>query len=411
MEKIWGKYGSIKDRVAIVGMGCTKFGERWNTSFDDMIVDAAYQAYEDAGIEPSDIQAAWLGTWQSGLDGMLASEPLRTQYIPITRIENECATASDSFRNACYAVAAGIYDMVLAIGCEKLKDTGFSGLAGGQPPASHSLFAGGSAPASFALLATNYFARYGLSYEEGKHMLGRISYKSHKNGALNRNAHFQREVPMETILNAPMIAWPLGLYDCCGNSDGAAAAIITTPEIARTLRKGKEPPVFVKALQIAASPRDGNYNTKFDYTHVETTVRAAQAAYKEAGITNPREQISMAEVHDCFSITEAVTMEDLGFSPRGTVRDDIESGFFDLDGKLPVQPDGGLKSFGHPIGASGLRMIYEMYLQLQGRADKIKIPNMPSRQIKNPKLGLTHNLGGAPAGCVIYVGIVGLEGA
>jgi len=215
---------------------------------------------------------------------------------------------------------------------------------------------------------------------------------------------------METILNAPMIAWPLGLFDCCGVSDGSAAAIVTTPEIAKKLRKGKEPPVFAKALQIAMAPGDGKYNSKYDYAHVETTVRAAAAAYKEAGITNPREQISMAEVHDCFSITEAVTMEDLGFSPRGKVRDDIENGFFDLDGQLPVQPDGGLKCFGHPIGASGLRMIYEMYLQLQGRADYLLNPGKPSRQVKNPKLGLTHNLGGNPARCAIFVGIVGLEG-
>ncbi len=200
-----------------------------------------------------------------------------------------------------------------------------------------------------------------------------------------------------------MIAWPLGLYDCCGVSDGAAAAIITTPEIAKSLRKGKEPPMFVKALQIAMAPNDGNLTQKFDYMHVEATVRAGERAYKEAGITNPREQISMAEVHDCFSITEAVTMEDLRFSERGKVLRDIEDGFFDLDGGLPVQPDGGLKCFGHPIGASGIRMIYEMYKQLQGKAG--------DRQIKDPKLALTHNLGGSPDGCMIYVGIVGLPGA
>jgi acetyl-CoA C-acetyltransferase len=196
-----------------------------------------------------------------------------------------------------------------------------------------------------------------------------------------------------------MIAWPLGLYDCCGVSDGAAAAIIARPEIARGIRKDV---VYVKALQIAMSPRDGKYSPKYDYTHVETTSRAAVAAYKEAGIANPREEISMAEVHDCFSITEAVTMEDLMFSPRGRVRYDIESGFFDLNGKLPVQPDGGLKCFGHPIGASGLRMLYEMYKQLQGKAGP--------RQIKDPRLGLTHNLGGTPDGCAIFVGIVGLPG-
>ncbi len=403
--------GSIKDRVAIAGMGCTRFGERWDASANDLLVDAAYQAFEDAGIEPKDVQAAWLGTQNSGMTGMTLSEPLRLQYIPVTRIENACATASDAFRNACYAVAAGIYDIVLAIGVDKFKDSGISGLSdGGTPGPAHSMVAESTPPRNFAMLATTYFARYSLSYEEGKHMIGRVSWKSHKNGALNHNAHFQKEVPMDTILNAPMIAWPLGLYDCCGVSDGSAAAVITTPEIAKALRKGKEPPIFPKALQIAMSPRDGNYNTKYDYTHVETTVRAAQAAYKEAGIADPRQQISMAEVHDCFSITEAVTMEDLGFSPRGKVRQDIENGFFDLDGKLPVQTDGGLKCFGHPVGASGIRMIYEMYLQLQGRADKLLNPGMPSRQVKNPKLGLTHNLGGSPDGCAIFVGIVGLEG-
>ena len=399
--------GSIKDRVAIVGMGCTRFGERWDASAADLLVDAAYQAFEDAGIESKDIQAAWLGT-TTGKTGMVLSEPLRLPYLPVTRVENACATASDAFRNACYAVAAGIYDIVLAIGVDKFKDSGISGLGdGGTPGPNHAMMAETTPPRQFAMLATTYFSRYGLSFEEGKHMIGRVSWKSHKNGALNRNAHFQREVSMETILNAPMIAWPLGLYDCCGVSDGSAAAIITTPEIAKGMRKD---PIYVKALQIAMAPRDGNYNSKFDYTHVEASVRAAEAAYKEAEITDPREEVSMAEVHDCFSITEAVTMEDLRFSPRGKVRDDIENGFFDLDGKLPVQLDGGLKCFGHPIGASGLRMIYEMYLQLQGRADDLLKPGMPSRQVKNPKLGLTHNLGGTPDGCAIFVGIVGLPG-
>ncbi len=400
--------GSIKDRVAIVGMGCTKFGERWDASANDLLVEAYKEVLEDAGIEPKDIQAAWVGTTGSGSTGRVLSAPLRLQYIPVTRVENACATASDAFRNACYSVAAGIYDIVLAIGIEKNKDSGHSGLGGEQPKPSHVLAPEYVPPSNFALLATTYFARYGLSYEEGKHMIGRVSWKSHVNGALHKKAHFQREVPMESILNAPIIAWPLGLYDCCGVSDGSAAAIITTPEIAKGMRKD---PIYVKAVQISMAPDDGQYNTKYDYTHVEATVRAAEAAYKEAGIKNPREEISMAEVHDCFSITEAVTMEDLRFSPRGKVQKDIEDGFFDLDGKLPVQPDGGLKCFGHPVGASGLRMIYEMYKQLQGKADDMLPPGSKrSRQLKNPKLGLTHNLGGHPAGCAIYVGIVGLPG-
>lgn len=404
MEKLQRKCGSIRDRVAIVGMGCTRFGERWDASQDDLLVDAAYEAFEDAGIGPGDIQAAWLGATRLASGGITLATPLRLPYIPITRVENLCATGSEALRGACYAVAAGIYDVVLAIGVDKLKDAGTRG----NPPAmpavpSHELMPHVTNPAKFALLATNYFTRYGLSVEQGKHMMGRVSWKSHKNGALNRKAHFQKEVPMDTILSAPMVAWPLGLFDCCGVSDGSAAAIVTTPEIARGLRKGKEPPIFVKALQICISPGDGNYNQEYDWTHVEATVRGAEAAYREAGITNPREQISMAEVHDCFSITEAVTMEDLLFSPRGKARDDIESGRFDLDGAQPVQPDGGLKCFGHPVGATGLRMIYEMYQQLQGKAGP--------RQIRNPKLGLTHNLGGTPDISGVFVGIVGLEGA
>ncbi len=403
--------GSIKDRVAIVGMGCTKFGERWDASANDLIVESAYEAFNDAGIEPGDVEAAWVGT-TTGTTGMVISEPLRLQYIPITRVENACATASDALRNACYAVAAGIHDIVLAIGVDKFKDSGISGLGdGGTPGPAHSMMANTPPPAQFAMLATTYFDRYGLSFQEGKHMIGRVSWKSHMNGARNNKAHFQKGVSMDEILNSPMVAWPLGLYDCCGVSDGSAAAIVTTPEIAKKLRKGKEPPVFVKALQISMAPSDGDLNTKFDYTHVPGTVRAAAQAYKEAGITSPREQISMAEVHDCFSITEAIVMEDLGFSPRGKVVRDIESGFFDMDGKLPVQPDGGLKCFGHPIGASGIRMAYEMYKQLQGRADDVLNPGQPSRQIKNPRLGLTHNLGGKPSGCVTFIGIYGLEGA
>ena len=400
--KVQGKYGSIRNRVAIVGMGCTKFGERWEANQDDMIVEAAYEAFDDAGIGLEDIQAAWLGVTRLGISGLTLSTPLRLPYIPITRVENMCATGSEALRGACYAVAAGIYDIVLAIGVEKLKDAGMSGNPPNTPSVpSHQMMPLSTAVGSFALLATAYFARYGLTHEEGKHMIARVSWKSHKNGALNPKAHFQREVSLESILNAPMIAWPLGLFDCCGVSDGAAAAIVTTPEIAKSLRRGKEPPIFVKALQIAMSPADGNYSQEYDWTHVETTVRAAERAYKEAGITNPCEQISMAEVHDCFSITEAVTMEDLGFSARGKVREDIESGRFDLNGAQPVQPDGGLKCFGHPVGASGLRMVYEMYKQLQGKAGP--------RQIKNPRLGLTHNLGGGPDASAIFVGIVGLE--
>ncbi len=387
---------SIRDKVAIIGMGCTKFGENWAMGADDMLVDAAYEAYEDSGVDPKDIDAMWFGTVWSGATGLPLAGALKLQYAPITRVENACCTASDALRNATYAVASGVANIALAIGVEKLKDSGFSGLGAAGGTMDAGVRPQSTAPGTFAMMATKYFARYGLSPDDGKRMIGLVSVKSHHNGTMNPKAHFQREVSLETVLKAPIVAWPLGLFDCCGVSDGSAAAIVVRAEDAKKFRSD---PVFIKALQMSVG-NEGLMRTDYDYTHVESTYQAALRAYEEAGIKNPREEISMAEVHDCFSITEAVTMEDLLFSPRGQVREDIESGFFNIDGGLPVQPDGGLKCFGHPIGASGLRMIYEMYKQLQGKAGP--------RQLKNPKMGLTHNLGGSPPACTCFVGIYGL---
>ncbi len=403
---------SIKDKVAIIGMGCTRFGENWDKSLADMIVDAAYEAYEDAGIESKDIQAAWFGTDSSEEAGQGLAAPLKLSFIPITRIQNFCATGSDTFRNACYGVASGAYDIVLALGAEKFKDSGYSGLP--NPPTSSGKFPYGestyrsytfTAPGSFAMMATKYFDRYGLSPEEGKRVIGQIEVKNHYNGSFHPKAHFQREVTLEQVLNAPIIAYPLGLYDCCGVSDGAAAAIITRADLAKNFRAD---PVYVKALQISTS-RDGIINPGYDFAHVEETYRAGRAAYAEAGVKNPREEISTAEVHDCFSITELVTMEDLQFSPRGKAAEDVDAGRFELSGEQPINTDGGLKCFGHPLGASGIRMLYEEYKQLQGKADTLLNPGKPSRQIKNPTLGLTHNLGGTPPQATISVIIVGNE--
>ncbi len=392
---------SIKDKVAIVGMGCTKFGELWDKSAAELAIEAAYEAFEDAGIEPKDVQACWLGTTEantSGMAGLGASAPLRLQYKPVTRVENMCATSSDALRNACYAVAAKVYDVVLVLGVEKMKDWGQSGLATSGGPAAANVTPSTTAPGMFAMMATKYFARYALSPEEGKTMLARIVVKSHYNGSLNDKAHYQRAITLEQVLQAPIIAWPLGLFDCCGVSDGAAAAIVVPAPDAHKFRPD---PVFIKALQICVGPADGLMRTDYDYTHVEETCRAGLAAYAEAGIKKPRQEISMAEVHDCFSITEAVIMEDLQFSPRGKVKEDIDAETFTLQGELAVQPDGGLKCFGHPIGASGLRMMYEIYKQLQGKAGP--------RQVKNPQLGLTHNMGGQPPMCTVSCVIAGLK--
>jgi acetyl-CoA C-acetyltransferase len=387
----------IKDRVAIIGMGCTRFGEHWDKSAEDLLVEAAYEAYASAGVDPNDVDAYWLGTMGSGVSGLTLSEPLKIQYKPVTRVENMCATGSEALRQAAYAVASGAFDMAMAIGVEKLKDSGYSGLVVSNPPNDGTL-GSMTAPASFSLLAPAYFKKYGLDPEKGKDVLSRIAWKNHRNGARNPKAQFQKEVPIEAIKNSPKIADPLGIMDCSGVSDGSAAAIIVRAEDAHKYCKN---PIYIKALSFVAGPAEGPLSPDYDFTTFNEVVASSQDAYRQAGVTNPREQISMAEVHDCFTPTELVLYEDLGFSARGTAWQDVMEGFFDLEGKLPVNPDGGLKSFGHPIGASGLRMMYEMWLQFRGEAGP--------RQINNPKLGLTHNLGGAPGRCVSFVSVVGRE--
>lgn len=392
----------IRDKVAIIGMGCTKFGERFDAGPQDLVVESFFECLADAGIEKKDIQAAWWGCHMPdisvGRGATNLGTILKLPFIPITRVENFCATGSEALRGAVYAVASGAYDICLALGMEKLKDTGYGGLplAGGVGYKYPLIGANISAPGAFALVATKYFSKYGLDPQEGKLMLAKISSKSHKNGTLSPKAHLRKEASVEQIMNAPIVAWPLGLFDCCGVSDGSAAAIVCRADMAKKFRQD---PVFVKSLQVVASSGEEMLFNTWDSAHVESGYRAGLLAYKEAGIKNPHEEISMAEVHDCFSITEAVTMEDLQFSPRGKVKEDVDSGRFNADGVQPIQIDGGLKCFGHPIGATGLRMMYEMYKQLQGKADK--------RQLKNPKIGLTHNMGGFPWSCLASVCIVG----
>jgi len=380
-------------------MGCVKFGENFDMSIEDMIIDAAYEAYEDAGIESGDIQAAWFGNIWAGETGQILAAPLKLSYIPVTHTENACATGSEALRGACYAVASGACDVALALGVEKLKDTGYMGLPQTRPTATWSYrLTSQTPPAVFAMMATGYFAKHGLSHEEGKKLMAQIAVKNHHNGSLNPKAHFQREITLEKAINAPMIAYPLGLFDCCGVSDGAAAAIVTRADMAKSFRPD---PIYIKAMQICQGPREGFMNPAYEFDHVEETRRGGVAAYEEAGVKNPREEISIAEVHDCFSITELTIMEDLGFSPIGRVKEDIDAGTFTLEGELPVNTDGGLKCFGHPIGATGLRMMYEVYKQLQEKAGP--------RQVKNPSLGLTHNQGGEPGAAVVSVVIAGNE--
>jgi acetyl-CoA C-acetyltransferase len=396
----------IKDKVAILGMGCSKFGERWDCGPDDLMVEAYVEAMQDAGIEASQLDAAWFSTHidevGTGKGGTPMSIALRLPNIAVTRVENFCASGSEAFRGAVYAVAAGAADIAIAVGVEKLKDTGYGGLPTANPGTLNpQVMPNGSAPGNFAQLASAYRAKHGVSREDLKRAIAHVSVKSHANGTKNAKAHLQKAITEEQCLNAPMIAEPLGLFDCCGVSDGAAAAIVTTPEIARSL--GKHNLVTVKALQLSVSNGSESQYNQWDGSYFHTARIAAGKAYREAGITDPRNQISMMEVHDCFSITELVTMEDLFISAEGQGWRDVMDGFYDADGQVPCQIDGGLKCFGHPIGASGLRMLYEMYLQLQGRAGP--------RQLKDPVFGMTHNLGGAPSSNVCSVAIIGQQGA
>ncbi|MFM9899047.1 acetyl-CoA acetyltransferase [Sphingorhabdus sp.] len=390
----------IKDRVAIIGMGCTVFGELWGKGPEDLIVEAFEEALSDAGIARGQIEAAWVGNALDdinvGNSALPLAHALRLKSIPVSRVENMCATGTEALRAATYAVAAGAVDFAVALGVEKLKDTGYSGLPLRTKGLANDLWMPyGSAPGTFAQLAGAYTARHGVSSEDLKRAMAHVSWKSHQNAALNARAHLRKAVDMETILNASMISDPLGLFDCCGVSDGAACAIVTTPEFAKGL--GIANPVMVKAIQLSASHGwEASYH-EWDGASVRNTQEAAKRAYAEAGIS--AHDLSMTEVHDCFSVTELVTMEDLGLSAKGRAIFDILDGRYDKDGAMPCQTDGGLKCFGHPVGASGLRMAYEVYSQLLGRAG--------DRQLANVDFGLTHNLGGQPANSVAAVSILG----
>jgi len=392
----------IKDKVVILGMGCSKFGERWDASPSDLMVEAFEECLGDAGIERGEIEAAWFGAgidaFHVGASALPMAIALRLNYIPVTKVENMCATGTEAFRGAVYAVASGACDIALALGVEKLKDTGYGGLPQRSRGVENDMYWPNlSAPGAFAQLATGYRARHRLNKQDLKRAMAHVSVKSHANGVKNPKAHLRREITEQQAIDAPYIAEPIGLFDCCGVSDGSACAIVTTPEIARGL--GKEHLVAVKALQLAVSNGTESGHESWDGSYLKTTRIAAQRAYDEAGVRKPAQEISMTEVHDCFSITELVTMEDLQLTGEGKGVTAVLDGDFDAEGKLPCQIDGGLKCFGHPIGASGLRMIYENYLQLQGRAGP--------RQLADPKLGLNHNLGGFPHQNICSISMIG----
>ncbi len=379
----------MKDTVAVVGVGCTRFGDLFEQGYEDLICDAAFQAYDDAKIDPADIEAAYLGTYMPGASGGKAAvslaDALRLYDRPITRVENYCATGTDAFRNGCMAIASGTHDVVLVLGAEKLKDRGGRGL----PRFGHPLLAkGNSAPGLFALAANRYMHTFGV----GRETLAKVAVKNHYNGARNAKAHLRSEVTEEKVLRAPMISWPFGLYDCCPTTDGAAAAILCRADLAS---KYTDTPILVKGFGLSVTSGRPYYDPTFDYLGFRSTQEAARKAYAMAGVEAA--DIDFAEVHDCFTWTEVSNIEDLGFCDKGSAPGWIAEGRTSISGDKPINPSGGLKSFGHPIGASGVRMIYECVEQLRGRCGE--------RQVRDAELGLAHNVGGPGAvSCVVVLG-------
>lgn len=382
---------SLKKRVAIVGGGMIKFGELYEKSLEDMIEEAYLNALSrvDKGIDPKEIQAAWYGTVypEMGNSGLGLSHATGLFDIPVTRIENACATGSDAFRNACMAVAAGVYDVALVIGAEKMHDDP-GGLIQRADLKRLWMGRGVTMPAFFGLRGTAYMHKYGVTREQ----VALVSVKNHHNGSLYPYAHLRFECSVEDVVKATFVSYPLGLYDCCPVTDGAAVLIITNPKIAS---RYTDKPIYLFGSGLATDSdlRGG------DLTSFPATQFAAKQAFEMAGI-KPND-IDVAEIHDCFSITELVSYEDLGFAKPGHGPELLEEGIVSLNGKMPVNPSGGLLAKGHPLGATGVAQLVELYEQLRGEAGAV--------QVKNPEIALQHNIGigrfaTGSVGCVHILG-------
>ena len=303
----------IRDKVAIVGMGCTPFREHWDKSADDLMIDAVAEALASASMDKDAVDAFWLGTAQTGMSGVTLAAPLKLQNKPVTRVENYCASGSEALRQAAYAVASGAYDVAMAVGVEKVKDSGYQGLNAFPVPndgTARSL----TAAAMFSLVVPAYARRYGVDEDVLRRVLAGIAAKNHYNGARNPRAQFRREMDVDAICNAPAVAGRLGVFDCAGVADGSAAAIVVRAEDAR---RYTDKPLYIKALSFVAGNGSGTIDPSYDYTTFPEVAATAADAYAQAGVTDPRRELAMAEVHDCFTPTELVLMEDLGFSDRG----------------------------------------------------------------------------------------------
>ncbi|MEK7468657.1 MAG: acetyl-CoA acetyltransferase [Planctomycetota bacterium] len=388
----------MSGRVAIVGAGCTPFGEHFDLSYTDLAAAACREALGEAGMRPRDVGAAWLGTAFPdvgvfrGRSGMDLVEALGLGACPVTRVSNYCATGGDAIRNAANALLAGDCDIALAVGVEKQRD---------RPPqesivklmveTGHPYYQKGfTAAGTFAVFAVRRMKEFGLKRED----LAAVSVKNHAHAAGNPRAHHRKAVTVEQVLASAPVAWPLTLLDCCPTTDGAAAVVLVREEDAKKY-PGR---VLVAGVGFAVtSGWDAPFHDPaFDFIGFPAVREAARIAYARAGIGNPARDVHVAEVHDCFTINELIACEDLGFCGRGESAKLIADGVTKLGGKLPVNPGGGLLSCGHPVGATGVRMVHDVVRQLQGKAGKCQVPGA--------RVGLTQNIGGP--GAVAFVSVL-----
>ncbi len=378
--------GSIRDKTAIVGVGACQFGENWDQSREDMIVEAAYEAYADAGIDDPQarIDAVFCGAVYPREGTAEVAEALKIFGKPISIVSDYCQTGTDAFRFGVFSVACGMHDTVLVVGFDKPKDRGVAG-----PSVSFDRVRGLPAtPAGwFSLCAARYFETYGAGRED----LARIAVKNHHNGTLAPKSMLKREITVDDVLKARIISWPFGLYDCAAQSDGAAAAIVTRADLAKSYRDDH---VLVKAVSIAVAEHPQR-DPDFDFLGWKATLYAAKDAYAQAGITEPFRELDVVQLHDCFTLTELLSYEDLGLCKKGEAKEHIAAGTFELTGELPVNTDGGLLTFGDATGATGVRIFYEIVLLLQGRGG--------GRQVKGATTALSHNIGGPPTTCGIAI--------
>lgn len=391
----------IKDKVAVVGTGCTRFAENFEQSYGDLVAEAAFAAFEEAGVDPKDIEAAWLSTAfpdntvYHGKAGHDLAEPCSLYNIPITRVSNFCASAGDAIQNAAWALVAGRYNVVLVLGVEKLRDRSPQNtILKMMVETLHPFYQKGfTAPGTFAIYANRMMEMVGLKREH----LAKISAKNHRFGVHNPKAQYRQQISVEDILKAPMVAYPLTVLDCCPTTDGAAALVMVRTEDAKSFNKDY---TLIKGIGFTCySGWDSPYfDARNDFLRFKAPKIAAQMAYEQADIKTPLKEIDVAEVHDCFTINEFLTYEALGWCPRvEEVGKYIDDGIFELDGELPVNTSGGLLSCGHPVGATGIRMTYDIIRQLKGTAGGV--------QVKNAQIGLTENMGG-PAS-IVAIGIYG----